>query len=76
MTAARWQRYLLGLGLVLKEHLEEGSRERRVGQQRESGGGSEEACHHTQEVVSSFTIKGPLVNPILCLIILFNIPVV
>lgn len=40
--------YLLGLGLVLKEHLEEGSGQRRVGQQGEGGGCSQEACRHRE----------------------------
>lgn len=36
--------YLLGLGLVLKQHLEQGSREGGVGQQGHCGGRPEEAC--------------------------------
>lgn len=68
MTAARGRSYLLGLGLVLKEHLEEGGGERGVGQQGERGGGSQEACTR-QEVFSSFTIKG-LLDPSSVLLLL------
>lgn len=51
--------YLLGLGLVLEEHLEEGSRERRVGQQGEGGGCSQEACHHSKVTLDrkSYTLS-------------------
>lgn len=39
------QQYLLSLGLVLKEKLEQGGRERGVGEQRRHRGGrTEEAC--------------------------------
>lgn len=47
MTEQRWkrQRYLLSLGLVLKEQLEQGGRESGVGKQWRYGGGrTEEAC--------------------------------
>lgn len=47
MTEQRWkrQRYLLSLGLVLKEQLEQGGHESGVGKQWRYGGGrTEEAC--------------------------------
>lgn len=40
MSTLQW--YLLGLGLVLKEHLEEGSGESRVSQQGYCGGCTKE----------------------------------
>lgn len=57
VTAVRWRqwRYLLGLGLVLEEQLEQGGGEGGVGQQWHRGGGSQDACTQGENVRISRT---------------------